>query len=361
MCRGWWGRGQSLGSVLLCLDLLQGNTSRAEEHLRGISAQQLPAGPFVPRAPPGQGKGWVGLARSGGDAWGSLQTGGFQLCSLSFCCSPPAFAERRRTLSLVPGNADHADPEISKGAANIGMDPVGAVLLALQSQAEVKLSSGKRLFLIKAGTTSPRPRCPSHENHPERAEQTALFRASTAACRTAHLSAHPGPSIVVEFHPSVRLSPKRSHVRSPPGEVFSLGRQRAKGSRQTPKEPGLPRELPDAPAFRQPVAAQHALAQGVPATKSQLPCWTTKPGGFSLVFRRGHLWRALGSHILAREPREKFPCGEGRAVAPGAPCPTSPGLLRPDSQPFGQLGCSALLPPQQQQLFSAPATSLSPV
>lgn len=136
MCQGWWGRGQSLGSVLLCLALLQGNASRAEEHLRGIwgiPEQQFPGDPFVPPAPPGQGKGWVGLAWSGGDAWGSLQIGGFQLCSLFFCCSPPAFGERRRTLSLVAGSSDRADPEISKGAANIGMDPVGAVLLALQS------------------------------------------------------------------------------------------------------------------------------------------------------------------------------------------------------------------------------------
>ncbi|XP_069633945.1 maestro heat-like repeat family member 5 isoform X1 [Haliaeetus albicilla] len=174
----WWGRGQSLGSVLLCLALLQGDASRAEERLRGIwgiPEQQLPADAFVPPAPSGQGKGWVGLAWSGGGAWVSLQIGGFQLCSLSFCCSPPAFGERCRTLSLIPGSSDHADPEISEGAANIGVDPVGAVLLALQSRAEMKLSSRKWLLLIKAGTTSPRPRCPSRRNHPERAEQPALF------------------------------------------------------------------------------------------------------------------------------------------------------------------------------------------
>ena len=85
-----------------------------------------------------------------------------------------------------------------------------------------------------------------------------------------------------------------------------------------------------------------------------------------MVFRCGHLWHALGLHVLVQEPGEKFPCGEGGAVPPGAPCPTSSGLLRLGSQPFGQLGCSGLLPPQQQQqqqqqLSSAPDTSLSPV
>ena len=48
-------------------------------------------------------------------------------------------------------------------------------------------------------------------------------------------------------------------------------------------------------------------------------------------------------------------------VPPGAHCPTSPGLLRLGSRPFGQLGCSGLLPPQQQQLSPAPDMSLSPV
>lgn len=141
----------------------------------GIPEQQLPADAFVPPAPPGQGKGWVGLAWSGGGAWVSLQMGGFQLCSLSSCRSPPAFGERCRTLGLIPGSSDHADPEISEGAANIGMDPVGAVLLALQRRAEMKLSSRKWLFLIKAGTASPRPWCPSRRNPPEHAEQPALF------------------------------------------------------------------------------------------------------------------------------------------------------------------------------------------
>lgn len=104
------------------------------------------------------------------------------------------------------------------------------------------------------------------------------------------------------------------------------------------------------------MAAQHTPTQGVLATKAQLPCWTAKPGGFILVFRRGHLWHALRLHILAHAPGEKFPCGEGRAVPPGASCPTSSGLRGPGSQPCGQLGCPGLLPPQQQQqLPSAPA------
>ena len=59
------------------------------------------------------------------------------------------------------------------------------------SPEEVKSSSGKQLyfnklfFFNKAGTTSPVPCCPSHGEHPERAEQTVSFLACAAACRTA--------------------------------------------------------------------------------------------------------------------------------------------------------------------------------
>jgi len=48
---------------------------------QGRLEQQLPTDPCVLPAPPGQGKRRVGLACSGGDAWGSLQTAGFHLIS----------------------------------------------------------------------------------------------------------------------------------------------------------------------------------------------------------------------------------------------------------------------------------------
>lgn len=86
VCTEAGGRRQSLGSVQLCLALLQGNTAGAEERSCGswgTPEHWLPADPSVSHAPPGQEKQWVGLARSTGDAGGYLQVGGLHLRSVS--------------------------------------------------------------------------------------------------------------------------------------------------------------------------------------------------------------------------------------------------------------------------------------
>lgn len=151
----------------------------------------------------GQGNSWVGLACSGGDARGSLETWGFHLCSVSFCHSHQALAGRHRALHPFAGSSDHADRGFSKEAASIRMDQ-GAVLLALQSQGKVKVSLGK--WKIKAASANPVLWSPSRREHPEQAEQAALFLPSAAACGTAHSSAHLG-------HSRLRLTS------SPPGEA----------------------------------------------------------------------------------------------------------------------------------------------
>ena len=90
----------------------------------------------------------------------SADTGG-HLGSVSFGCSSSAHARRQRTRHRFPGASDHLHPELSKGAADMGTQPASTVLRVLLSQAEVQLSSGKRLYFNKAGTTSPNPQCPS--------------------------------------------------------------------------------------------------------------------------------------------------------------------------------------------------------
>ena len=192
---------------------------------QGRLEQQLPTDPCVPPAPPGQGKRRVGLACSGGDAWGSLQTVGFHLISshlisshlisshlisshlisshlisshlISFCCSPQALGERHQPLSPFLCVSDHPHPAICKGAANMAMDPVSTVLLALQSQPEVRLSWEKRLpFWLKMDPQAQSPGVLHMGEHPERAEQTQSFLASPTARRTSHPSAHPGCPLV---------------------------------------------------------------------------------------------------------------------------------------------------------------------
>lgn len=90
----------------------------------------------------------------------SADTGG-HLGSVSFGCSSSAHGRRQRTRRLFPGTSDHPHPEVSKGAADTGTQAASTVLWALLSQAEVQLSSGKRLYFNKAGTTSPNAQCPS--------------------------------------------------------------------------------------------------------------------------------------------------------------------------------------------------------
>lgn len=136
----------------------------------------------------GLGKSRVGLACSGGEARGSLETWGFHLCSVSFCHSHQALAGRHRALHPFAGSSDHADHGFSKEAASIRMDQ-GAVLLALQSQGKVKVFLGK--WKIKAASANPVLWSPSHG---ERPEQAAPFLPSAAAFRTAHSSAHLGHS-----------------------------------------------------------------------------------------------------------------------------------------------------------------------
>ena len=148
---------------------------------------------------------WPGKEASGaGLIWrgclgGLCRHSGFHLCSVSFCRSPQGLGERRRALGLFAGISDHADPEFLSGsgrhqeAAGIRIDQ-GSVLLALQSQGEVKLSLGK--WKIKAASAKPVPWRPSRGERPEHAEQAASFLPSAAACRTADPSAHPGRSRV---------------------------------------------------------------------------------------------------------------------------------------------------------------------
>lgn len=142
---------------------------------------------------------WPGKEASGaGMIWRACLGGlcrhrGFHLCSVSFCRSPQGLGGRRRALGRFAGISDRADLESSEEAAGIRIDQ-GAVLLALQSQGEVKLSLGK--WKIKAASAKPVPWCPSRGERPEHAEQAASFLPSAAACRTAHPSAHPGRSRV---------------------------------------------------------------------------------------------------------------------------------------------------------------------
>lgn len=148
--------------------------------------------------------------------------------SSPFFHSPLALGERHRPLSPFHGSSDHPHPAICKGADDITRDPASAVLLlALQSQGEAQLSWGKWLSLIKDGSTSPVSWWPWHRECPGQAEKTGSLLASPAAHRRTHPSAALAPVMFYKFNPWV--SRKRSHVCSHPGQVFSLGGQRAKG------------------------------------------------------------------------------------------------------------------------------------
>jgi len=79
----------------------------------------------------------------------------------------------------------------------MAMDTVSAVLPALQSQPEVRLSWEKRLsFWLKMDPQAQSPGILRMGEHPERAEQTQSYLASPTAHRTSHLSAHPGCLLV---------------------------------------------------------------------------------------------------------------------------------------------------------------------
>lgn len=82
--------------------------------------------------------------------------------------------------------------------------------------------------MIKDGSTSPVSRRPWHRERPGHAEKTESLLASPAACRRNHPSATLAPAMFYTF--TLGVSPKRSHVCSRPGKVFSLGGPRGNGS-----------------------------------------------------------------------------------------------------------------------------------
>lgn len=129
------------------------------------------------------------------------------------------------------------------------MVPTKIVLWALQRLGEVKVSPGENGCMGIKLEQAAQSHGVLHTGH-EHAEQTASFLASTAACRTAHVSAHPGPSLVLQqFYLLFGLSPKRSMFMfaHPLCKYFSLGMQRVKGKWQTLEKSGLPGELPGTP------------------------------------------------------------------------------------------------------------------
>jgi len=77
---GGAGNRLGMGAAMPCP--APGKCFRDRGRSQGCWEQQLPADPCVPPSPPCLGKRRVGVACSGGGAWGSLQTAGFHLISV---------------------------------------------------------------------------------------------------------------------------------------------------------------------------------------------------------------------------------------------------------------------------------------
>lgn len=73
----------------------------------------------------------MALAWSAEFAWDLCRL--FNLCSVSFCCSPRAFGQRRRELGPKLGSSDHIDPRDNHEDSDISAAPASAALSVLLS------------------------------------------------------------------------------------------------------------------------------------------------------------------------------------------------------------------------------------